>query len=186
LVIYNILYFLLILTGTTLARLGIHNYGITQLISWSYVIFYSLIFYNILNSLKLKRFVLFSTILQVCLIVLINVTIEPITVHPSLTYMVINTGIIINTLLVFKQIYDVGEVEFLEKQPIFWFNSATFLLYTGTIFLFLFSNYQNYKLIDKSVSDFFSIAKLTIYILNEILVIIALLLLRGELKKHNS
>jgi hypothetical protein len=100
--------------------------------------------------------------------------------------MVINTGIIINTLLVFKQIYDVGEVEFLEKQPIFWFNSATFLLYTGTIFLFLFSNYQNYKLIDKSVSDFFSIAKLTIYILNEILVIIALLLLRGELKKHNS
>lgn len=151
-----------------------------QLISWNSFIFYAFIFYHILNSTKLKKVVIISTALQFILIILINLTIEPLTVHPSYTYAVINSGIILNTFMVFHQIYEEEKVVFLEKNPLFWFNSATLILFCSTIVIFLVRNYFIYGLksytLNSAISNIISI----IYILNYVMILITLLMIRKK------
>lgn len=153
---------------------------VMQLISWNSFVFYALIFYNVLDTLKLKKIVLTSTFVQLILIILINLTIEPITVHPALTYTVINSGIVLNTLLVFNEIYQEEKVVFLERNPVFWFNSATLILFCSTIVVFLIRNYNIYVLKNNSLEFVLSTIISFIYALNHIMSIVALLMIKKE------
>lgn len=179
--LFTIIHLCLMVLANTIASYGIHNFWAGQLISWWIFLMYALMFYQYMNSLAKKKFILISTLLQAFGIVLINIYIEPITTHPAVTYMVINGGIVINTLLAFLQIYQEEKVSFLERLPFFWINSAIFILYFSTTFLFLIRTYVNYELKSLALEGtlYFMIAQL--YHFADILILIGILIMRRQL-----
>lgn len=135
-----------------------------------------------MNSLAYKKFIQISTFIQILGIILINIYIEPITTHPAFTYTIINTGIVINTLLAFLQIYQEEKEPYLERLPFFWINSAIFILYFSTTILFLIRNYVGLKLKNQALDDVVSYIIYNLYHLAYIIILIGIFILRKQMR----
>lgn len=182
--VFILVHLILIVVGNTMASNGIHNFWVNQIISWWIFLTHALLFYQYLNSSAKKKFVQISTLIQILGIVLINIYIEPITTHPAYTYTIINSGIVINALLAFLQIYHDEKEPYLERLPFFWINSSIFILYFSTTILFLIRNYVVLEIRDDSLYNVVSILVKNIYHLSDILIIIGIIILRK--KTHNN
>jgi hypothetical protein len=93
---------------------------------------------------------------------------EPLTAYPSNIGFVYSLMLILFSLLFFYEIYEKGEVLYIERHPHFWINSAFLLYYSGTLLLGLFSNYLMYKIPrDKFIylNDFFSVMTIVFNVL---------------------
>lgn len=181
-IVFTIVHFILILIANTMADNGIHNFWVNQLISWWIFLMYALIYYQYMNSSAYKKFILISTFTQAIGIVLINIYIEPITTHPAFTYTIINTGIVINSLLAFLQIYQEEKEPYLERLPFFWINSASFILNLSTTILFLIRNYVGIKLKNQALDDVVSYIVYSLYFLGCILILIGVFILRKQMR----
>ncbi len=71
---------------------------------------------------------------------------EPFSVYPSNIGFVYGLMIILYSLLFFLEIYEKGEVLYIERHPHFWINSAFMIYYSGTLILGLFVNYLMYRI----------------------------------------
>lgn len=182
LIVFTIVHFILILIANTMADNGIHNFWVGQLISWWIFLMYAIIYYHYMNSLAYKKFIQISTFIQILGIILINIYIEPITTHPAFTYTIINTGIVINTLLAFLQIYQEEKEPYLERLPFFWINSAIFILYFSTTILFLIRNYVGLKLKNQALDDVVSYIIYNLYHLAYIIILIGIFILRKQMR----
>lgn len=180
--IFTMVHFLLIIIGNSMAFHGIHNIWLNQLIAWWIFLMYALVYYQYMNSHQRKKIVQFSTFVQILGIILIYNLLEPITTHPAYIYMVINTGIILNSLLAFHQIYQGEKEYFLERLPFFWINSSIFILYFSTTILFLIRNYVLFEIksieLDNTVYTLISL----LYNLADVMILVGILVFRRQMR----
>jgi len=71
---------------------------------------------------------------------------ESFSIYPSNIGFVYSLMIILYSLLFFFEIYEKGEVLYIERHPHFWINSAMIIYYSGTLILGLFVNYLMYRI----------------------------------------
>lgn len=180
--VFTIVHFFLIVIGNTMALNGIHNLWMLQLVAWWIMLMYALVYYQYLHSQFLKKIVLISTFLQIIGILLIYYYLEPITSFPSLIYTIINTGIVLNTLTAFLQIFQDEKEHFLERLPFFWINSSIFIVYFSTTLLFIVRNYIGFKLKNQELGMFvFSIISF-IYDFADVIILIGILIMRKQFR----
>jgi hypothetical protein len=93
---------------------------------------------------------------------------EPFSIYPSNIGFVYSLMLILYSLLFFFEIYEKGEVLYIERHPQFWINSSLLLYYAGTLLLGLFSNYLMYRIpVDKFIylNSFFSVMTIVFNVL---------------------
>ena len=107
---------------------------------------FSLYFYFLFEKVFFKRLVLGLFVGYLIFTVYDTLYFEPMSVYPSNIGFVYSLMVILYSLLFFYEIYEKGEVLYIERHPHFWVNSSILLYYAGTLFLGLFSNYLMYRI----------------------------------------
>lgn len=165
---------------------GQNNMFMQHVLSWVIFLGHFFTYYYLLKNIKFKQIVLFSGIIQFLGLALNIYFFEPLNTFPSFGYLIINLGIIINTLLFFYEIYSEEKEVFLERMPLFWINSATFLLFCSTIFLFLVENYVIYEIGDINFDNYLYKITNYIYYVYYSMVILGLSMIKfGKNQKHH-
>lgn len=166
---------------------GQNNMFMQHVLSWVIFAGHFFTYYFLFKNIKFKRIVLFSGILQSFGIVLNIYFFEPLNEFPSFGYLIINLGIILSALLYFYEIYEEEKEVFLERMPLFWINSGTFLLFCSTIFLFLIQNNINNVTKDVQSNEYFFKIISYIYFVYYTMIIIGLSMLKfAKKQKENS
>lgn len=107
---------------------------------------FSIYYYFLFEKYFFKRIVFVLFIAYVLFAFFDTLFFEQITVYPANIGFVYSLIIILYSLLFFFEIYEKGEVLYIERHPHFWINSALILYYSGTLLLGLFSNYLMYRI----------------------------------------
>ncbi len=124
-----------------------------------YILFEKIMFKNLVIGLFLG-YLIFS--------VFDTIYFEPFSIYPSNIGFVYSLMLILYSLLFFFEIYEKGEVLYIERHPQFWINSSLLLYYAGTLLLGLFSNYLMYRIpVDKFIylNSFFSVMTIVFNVL---------------------
>jgi hypothetical protein len=132
------------------------------------IIIFSLYYYFLFEKLFFKRLVLGLFVVYVIFSVFDTIYYEPFSIYPSNLGFVYSLMLILYSLLFFFEIYEKGEVLYIERHPHFWINSALLLYYAGTLLLGLFSNYLMYRIpVDKFIylNSFFSVMTIVFNVL---------------------
>lgn len=156
---------------------------INHLLSWGILAMYSNLYYNLLESTGRKKWVIYLLILQIISLIIIYLTVEPLSINPSISYGSINVLIVILTLMVYAEMYEMEKEYYLERSPIFWLNSANFLLFFSTTLLFTVRNYIDLKFNDYSLSMFWYRIISYLYYVQYAMIFIGLFLL---VKQHKQ
>lgn len=166
---------------------GQNNMFMQHVLSWVIFIGHFLTYYYLFKNIKFKQIVLFSGSIQFLGLVINIYFFEPLNEFPSFGFLIINLGIILSALLYFYEIYEEEKEVFLERMPLFWINSATFMLFCSTIFLFLVQNYISNVTKDAQSNEYFFIITSYIYFVYYTMVIIGLGMLKfAKTQKENS
>jgi hypothetical protein len=107
---------------------------------------FSVYFYFLFEKLLFKRLVLGLFIGYMIFSVFDTIYYEPFSTYPSNIGFVYSLIVILYSLLFFFEIYEKGEVLYIERHPHFWINSALLIYYSGTLILGLFINYLLYRI----------------------------------------
>lgn len=107
---------------------------------------FSLYYYFLFEKLIFKRLVLGLFIVYVIFSVFDTIFYEQFSTYPSNIGFVYSLMVILYSLLFFFEIYEKGEVLYIERHPHFWINSALLIYYSGTLILGLFINYLMYRI----------------------------------------
>ncbi len=118
------------------------------------IIIFSIYYYFLFEKLFFKRLVLGLFIGYVIFTIYDTIFFEQFTVYPANIGFVYSLMVILYSLLFFFEIYEKGEVLYIERHPHFWINSALLIYYSGTLFLGLFVNYLMYKIPREKFFDF--------------------------------
>lgn len=107
---------------------------------------FSLYYYFLFEKLFFKRLVLGLFICYVIFSVFDTIYYEPFSTYPSNIGFIYSLMLILYSLLFFFEIYEKGEVLYIERHPHFWINSALLIYYSGTLILGLFINFLMYRI----------------------------------------
>jgi hypothetical protein len=146
---------------------------------------FSLYYYFLFEKLLFKRLVLVLFIGYVIFAIFDTTFYESFTAYPSNIGFVYSLLIILFSLLFFFEIYEKGEVLYIERHPHFWINSALLIYYSGTLILGLFINYLLYRIPREKfiyLDEFFS----AMTIVFNVLVCIGLSIEAYQNKKNKS
>ncbi len=120
---------------------------------------FTIYFYYLFEKLFFRRMVIFLYIGYLIFAVFDTVLYESFAVYPSNIGFVYSLIVILFSFLFFYEIYEKGEVLYIERHPHFWINSALLIYYSGTLILGLFINFLMYKIPKEKfiyLDDFFS------------------------------
>jgi hypothetical protein len=93
---------------------------------------YASIFYLVIDSLLIRKIILYAFLPVLCLIILNSLVVQKITVFPS-NYLLVSCGINIPlSLIFFRQMLNYPETINIFKQSLFWFNCAVLIYFTVT------------------------------------------------------
>jgi len=115
---------------------------------------FSLYYYFLFEKLFFKRLVLGLFVVYIIFSVFDTIYYEPFSTYPSNIGFVYSLMVILYSLLFFFEIYEKGEVLYIERHPHFWINSALLIYYSGTLILGLFINYLMYRIPREKFFDF--------------------------------
>ncbi len=104
-------------------------------------IFISLIYYNYVSTVILRKMIYFIGILVNLFAVFVGILIEGIYNYPSIAQAPIGIMVILWSLLGFYELMNKNQGMEIYKEEMFWINSAFLIYFAGTFFLFLLSNY---------------------------------------------
>lgn len=128
----------------------------------------SLYFYFLFEKILFKHIVLGLFVGYFFFSVYDTIYFEPMSVYPANIGFVYSLMVILFSLLFFFEIYEKGEVLYIERHPHFWINSAILIYYAGTLLLGLFSNYIMYRIPKEKylyLNSFFSIMTIVFNVL---------------------
>lgn len=123
-----------------------NNMYLKHTLSHVEIILFSLYYYFIFEKLLFRKLVVILFVGYVIFSVLDTIFYEPFSIYPSNIGFVYSLMIIFYSLLFFFEIYEKGEILYIERHPHFWINSAFLLYYSGTLLLGLFSNFLMYRI----------------------------------------
>jgi len=123
-----------------------NNMYLKHTLSHLEIILLSLYYYYIFERVLFRKMVTILFAGYVIFSVLDTLYYEPFSIYPSNIGFVYSLMIILYSFLFFFEIYEKGEVLYIERHPHFWINSAFLLYYSGTLLLGLFSNFLMYKI----------------------------------------
>lgn len=132
------------------------------------IIIFSIYYYFLFEKLFFKRLVLGLFVGYLTFSIFDTIYFEPFSIYPANLGFVYSLMLILYSLLFFFEIYEKGEVLYIERHPHFWINSALLLYYAGTLLLGLFENYLMYKIPrDKFIflNSFFSVMSIMFNVL---------------------
>lgn len=162
-----------------------NNMYLKHTLSHIEIIFFSLYFYYIFERLLFRKMVAILFAGYVIFSAFDTIYYEPFSVYPSNIGFVYSIMIILYSLLFFFEIYEKGEVLYIERHPHFWIISAFLLYYSGTLLLGLFSSFLMYRIPrDKFIflNSFFSVMTIVF----NVLVCIGLSIEAYQHKKNKS
>ena len=107
---------------------------------------FSLYYFFLFEKLFFKRLVLGLFVGYVIFSGFDTIYYEPLTAYPSNIGFVYSLMVILYSFPFFFEIYEKGEVLYIERHPHFWINSSLLIYYSGTLILGLFINYLMYKI----------------------------------------
>lgn len=107
---------------------------------------FSLYYYFLFERFLFKRLVLGFYSGYVIFTIFDTIYYEPFSTYPSNIGFVYSLMLILFSLVFFFEIYEKGEVLYIERHPHFWINSALLIYYSGTLILGLFINFLMYKI----------------------------------------
>ncbi|MEN9998640.1 MAG: hypothetical protein RI922_1630 [Bacteroidota bacterium] len=107
---------------------------------------FSLYYYFLLERKLFRKLIQILFIGFVIFSIIDTLYYEPFSVYPSNIGFVYGLMIILYSLLFFFEIYEKGDVLYIERHPHFWINSALIIYYSGTLILGLFVNYLMYRI----------------------------------------
>lgn len=111
------------------------------------LIIFGSFYYNIINNLKVKRFIRFLIVAFPLFCVLDVVYIESFwTSSPNITNTVFNIIIVYLSFYYFYEIYKTTEIVHLHKYPVFLFVLSEFFFCSSTIIITATSNFNNYDI----------------------------------------
>jgi hypothetical protein len=145
-----------------------NNMYLKHILSHIEIIFFSLYFYSILEKLLFRKLVIILFIGYLVFCIFDTIYFEPFSFYPANIGFVYSLMVILYSLFFFFEIYEKGEVLYIERHPHFWINSALLLYYAGTLLLGLFSNFLMFKIPrDKYIylNSFFSVMTIVFNIL---------------------
>ena len=145
-----------------------NNMYLKHVLSHFEISIFSLYFYFLFEKVFFKRLVLGLFVGYLIFTVYDTLYFEPMSVYPANIGFVYSLMVILYSLLFFFEIYEKGEVLYIERHPHFWFNSALLLYYAGTLLLGLFSNYLMTRIPKEKylyLNDFFSVMTIVFNVL---------------------
>lgn len=110
------------------------------------IIIFSIYYYFLFEKRYFKLLVFVLFIGYIIFSTFDTIYFEPFTIYPANLGFIYSLMIILYSLFFFFEIYEKGEVLYIERHPHFWINSALLLYYAGTLLLGLFENYLMYKI----------------------------------------
>jgi hypothetical protein len=133
-----------------------NNYGLSQAQTIIEYIFYALIYYYLVKSKYIKKFVLFCTVLAVIYFFINALFLQPYNkAFPTHVILAYRALYVIFAVLLYKQMLLYPLQIDITKQSIFWFNTAM-LFFSTTMFLNLaLMNYQSQHNLKSPVVLFF-------------------------------
>ncbi len=145
-----------------------NNMYLKHVLSHFEICIFSIYYYYIFEKVLFRKLIVILFAGYLIFSVFDTIYYEPLTSYPSNIGFVYSLMLILFSLLFFYEIYEKGEVLYIERHPHFWINSAFLLYYSGTLLLGLFSNYLMYKIPrDKFIylNDFFSVMTIVFNVL---------------------
>jgi len=145
-----------------------NNMYLKHILSHFEIFIFSIYFYFLFEKYIFKRLVIGVFVGYVIFSVFDSIYYESFSIYPSNIGFVYSLIVIFFSLLFFFEIYEKGEVLYIERHPHFWINCAFLLYYSGTLLLGLFSNYLMTRIpLDKFIylNDFFSVMTIVFNVL---------------------
>ena len=145
-----------------------NNMYLKHLLSHFEICIFSLYFYFLFEKQIFKRIVLSLFLVYIIFSVFDTIYFEPFSTYPSNIGFIYSLMLILYSLLFFFEIYEKGEVLYIERHPHFWVNSALLIYYSGTLLLGLFSNFLMYKIPRENyiyLNSFFSVMTIVFNVL---------------------
>lgn len=123
-----------------------NNMYLKHILSHFEIIAFSIYYYFLFEKFFFKRLLLGLFVGYLTFSIFDTIYFEPFSVYPANLGFIYSLMLILYSLLFFFEIYEKGEVLYIERHPHFWINSAILIYYAGTLFLGLFSNYLMYQI----------------------------------------
>lgn len=136
----------LVLAIDHLAQIHWNNMFLKHALSHFEITVFSLYFFALFENKFFKKLVVGLFLVYIAFAVYDTLIYEPITIYPANIGFIYSLMIILYALLFFYEIYEKGEVLYIERHPHFWIVSSALLYYSATLLLGLFSNYLMYRI----------------------------------------
>jgi hypothetical protein len=182
-VFFTAINLVILMIGDRLSMTRYYHPLINHLLSWGILAMYATLYYHLLESPRRKKWVLYLLSIQLIGLIIIYSTVEPLSINPSISYGSINVLIVINSLMVYAEMYEQEKEYYLERSPIFWLNSANFLLFFSTTLLFTVRNYIDLKFNDSNLSMFWYRIISYLYNVQYLMIFVSLFLLVRQHKQ---
>ncbi len=124
------------------------NHWLANIISTLEILFYSFIFYQYINSIKVKKIILYSSVIFLLFTILNIVLIQGYNSFHTITYRIGSILIIWYLYHYFRQLLKTEEEIILVKYPMFWISTGLLFFFLGFFFYlsaFDFIAYQSIK-----------------------------------------